>query len=67
VGISEEYFPQIFKPSSQEHNIKTKNVDGAGLDLSFVKRYAELNNAQIKIKIKKGKGSSLTLFLDKKH
>ncbi len=64
VGISEEYLPKIFKPFSQEQNSKIKNLDGAGLGLSLVKKYAELNNAQIKIKSKKGKGSRFMLYLD---
>lgn len=58
IGISEEYMPELFKAFSQEDTGYTRKFEGNGLGLALVKKYAELNDADIIVKSKKGKGSS---------
>lgn len=57
VGISEEYMPHLFEPFSQEETGYTRRYDGNGLGLALVKKYCDLNNAEIKVDSKKGLGS----------
>lgn len=61
IGISEEYMGKLFTPFSQEEQGYTRKYDGNGLGLALVKKYCELNNAQIDVKSKKGVGSVLSV------
>ncbi|MGE5681051.1 MAG: ATP-binding protein, partial [Bacillota bacterium] len=61
IGISKDYIPHIFSPFSQEETGYTRRFEGNGLGLALVKKYAELNNALIKVKSEKGKGSIFTV------
>lgn len=61
VGISEEYLPKIFDEFSQEVMGYTREFEGNGLGLALVKRYCELNNAEILVKSKKGEGTKFTV------
>jgi PAS domain S-box-containing protein len=61
IGISNEYLPDLFNLFSQEEGGYTRRFEGNGLGLALVKRYSELNNASIKVKSKKGEGSSFTV------
>ncbi len=62
VGMSETYLKDIFKPFSQEETGYSRRYEGTGLGLSLVKNYCELNNAEIRVESKKGKGSQFTIF-----
>lgn len=65
VGIDAAYVPHAFEVFSQENNGPTRNFEGVGLGLALVKRYLELNGAQISVASEKGKGSTFTIrFLD---
>lgn len=65
IGIDEEYLPIIFEPFTQEEQGYTRNFEGNGLGLALVKKYCEMNNAEIKIKSIKGKGSVFTVVFPK--
>ncbi len=58
IGISEEYLNKIFTPFSQEEMGYTRRFEGNGLGLALVKRYCEVNNAQITVCSKKGEGTT---------
>ena len=59
IGISEEYLGQLFTPFSQEDNGYSRRFEGNGLGLSLVKKYCELNDADIKTESKKGFGTKV--------
>ena len=61
IGISEDYLPYLFEAFSQEEMGYTRKYDGNGIGLSLVKNYCELNNAKIKVKSKKNKGTSFII------
>ncbi|MBI1936517.1 MAG: PAS domain S-box protein [Ignavibacteriales bacterium] len=61
IGISEEYLPKIFNVFSQEEQGYTRPYEGNGLGLALVKKYVELNNAEIVVESKKGAGSKFTV------
>ncbi len=67
LGISEEYLPKLFEEFSQEDTGYTRKYDGNGLGLALVKKYCELNNAEIKVTSKKGEGSTFTVIFNKNH
>ncbi|MCB9248374.1 MAG: PAS domain S-box protein [Ignavibacteriales bacterium] len=61
IGISEKFLENIFTPFSQETQGYTRRFDGNGLGLALVKKYCELNDANISIKSTKGTGSTFTV------
>lgn len=61
IGISEEYSKNLFAPFSQEEQGYTRRYDGTGLGLALVKKYCELNNADIKVKSEKDRGSTFSV------
>lgn len=65
IGISEEFLPTLFDPFVQEEMGYTRTFEGNGLGLALVKRYVELNNAEISVESKKGHGSTFTVKLKK--
>ena len=62
IGISEDFFPELFSPFTQEDQGYTRLYEGNGLGLSLVKKYCELNNAEIKVESEKGKGSKFIVI-----
>jgi len=58
IGISEEYLPKIFDSFTQEEQGYTRHYDGNGLGLALVKKYCQINNAEIFVESEKGKGST---------
>ena len=58
IGIAEEYLPMLFTPFSREEQGYTRNFEGNGLALALVKKYCELNGAEIKVSSIKGKGTT---------
>jgi len=62
IGISEDYLKRIYKPYSQESEGFTKNFQGIGLGMALTKRYADLNNVEIKLKSRAGDGTTFTLI-----
>jgi PAS domain S-box-containing protein len=65
VGISEEFMPSIFDLFTQEEHGYTRNYDGNGLGLAFVKKMSELNNIKVSVESKKGVGSTFTMVFPK--
>ena len=64
IGISEDYLPDIFKAFSQEESGYTRKFDGNGLGLALVKKYCEINNADIKIQSNKNLGTKVRITFD---
>lgn len=62
IGISSEYLPFLFDAFTQEDSGYTRKFEGNGLGLSLVKKYISLNNAEIKVESRKGKGTTFTVF-----
>lgn len=58
IGISEEFLNILFEPFSQEEQGYTRKFEGNGLGLALVKKYCEINNAEINVKSKKGVGTA---------
>lgn len=58
VGMSDDYLTQLFDPFSQEETGYTRKFEGTGLGLTLVRKYCELNNAEISVTSKKNKGST---------
>lgn len=65
IGISEEYLAKIFTPFLQEEGGYTRKFDGNGLGLALVRRYCELNNAELRVRSRKGEGTTFTVVLQK--
>ena len=61
IGISDEYLPKIFSPLTQEEVGYSRAFDGSGLGLALVKKYVELNDLEIEVSSKKGKGTKFTI------
>ncbi len=61
VGMSEEFQKSLFEPFSQEETGYTRKFEGTGLGLALVKKYCELNNADISLTSEKGKGTTFTI------
>ena len=57
IGISKDYITEIFEPFSQEDQGYTRRFEGNGLGLTLVKKYCEINNADVFVQSEKGKGS----------
>ncbi len=62
IGISNEFLPKMFQLFSQEENGYSRSYDGNGLGLALVKKYCELNNAEILVESKKEEGSIFTII-----
>ena len=63
-GISDEYMSSLFQPFSQEQQGYTRKYEGNGLGLSLANKFCRLNNAEIKVKSQKGKGSEFTVIFN---
>lgn len=61
IGMSEEFLSNLFKLFVQEEQGYTRRFEGNGLGLALVKKYCDLNQADIQVKSKKGEGSVFTV------
>ncbi|GJQ64664.1 MAG: hypothetical protein SCALA702_37170 [Melioribacteraceae bacterium] len=61
IGINPEYISKIYEPFSQEQTGYTREFDGNGLGLTLVRKYCEINDADIKFSSLKGKGTSVRI------
>ncbi len=57
IGISKEFIPIIFTPFTQESTGYSRRFEGNGLGLALTKKYAEINNAEVKVDSEVGKGT----------
>ena len=65
IGISKEYIPYLFDAFSQEEAGYSRRFEGTGLGLALVKKYAEINDAEIKVESNKGEGTKFSVFFKK--
>ena len=61
IGMSEDFLTKLFQPFTQEEQGYTRKFEGSGLGLALVKKYCEMNNAEIYVESQKGKGSTFTV------
>ena len=61
LGIAQDYIPKLFEEFSQEDRGYTRKYEGNGLGLALVKKYCELNKAEIIVESEKGIGSKFTV------
>jgi signal transduction histidine kinase len=66
IGISKDYIANLFSPFSQEDVGHKREFEGNGLGLALVKKYVEMNNADILVESEKDKGSTFTVIFNKK-
>jgi PAS domain S-box-containing protein len=57
IGISKEFIDTIFEPFMQEERGYSRKFEGSGLGLTLVKKYCDINSAEIKVVSEKGAGS----------
>lgn len=65
IGMSEEYLENLFTPFSQEDIGHKRQYEGNGLGLALVKKYVELNHADISVESKKNNGSTFKVVFNK--
>ena len=65
IGMSEEYLQKMFMPFSQEDSGYKREFEGNGLGLALVKKYIELNHAEINVESEKNIGSVFSVIFDK--
>lgn len=63
IGIQEEKLKTIFERFTQAEESTTRKFGGTGLGLNIVKQLIELQNAQIQVKSKEGRGSEFFFTL----
>ena len=61
MGIAKEFIPQLFSPFSQEETGYSRRFEGTGLGLALVKNYVEINNGEISVTSRKGRGTTFTV------
>lgn len=57
VGISPEYYGEMFESFSQPKSITTRKQGGTGLGLAIVKRLVEIYDSEVRFESELGKGS----------
>ena len=67
IGISKEFIPHLFSAFSQEETGYTRRFDGTGLGLALVKKYVEINRAEIKVESKKGEGTKFSIIFNTRN
>jgi len=65
IGISKEYLAYLFNSDYKFKSKKEKDFKSNGLGLILARKYAEMNNVELNISSKKGKGSVVTLHFIK--
>lgn len=65
IGMSEKYLNKIFSPFSQEDTGQKRKYEGNGLGLALVKKYVEINRAEIKVASEKNKGTVFSVIFSK--
>ncbi len=64
VGVTPENLPHIFNSFTQESSTTTRRFGGTGLGLTITKRLLELQNSEISVESKPGKGSEFYFTLE---
>jgi len=63
IGISEHHQKKIFEPFYRVNDPLSKDAEGTGLGLAYVKHIAEAHGGKVTVQSKAGHGSKFTLFL----
>jgi signal transduction histidine kinase len=63
IGIPEDRLDDIFNEFVQVDSSLSRNYEGSGIGLTFVKKIAELHGGNVKVKSRAGKGSTFTIEL----
>ena len=61
IGMSREFIEKLFEPFTQEEHGYSRKYEGNGLGLALVKKYCELNHADIKVESEKEIGSKFLI------
>lgn len=61
IGMSDEFSKHLFEPYTQEATGYGRIYEGVGVGLSLVKKFLELNNAQISVKSRRNEGTTFTI------
>jgi len=64
IGMSQDYLHKMFTPFSQEDVGHKREFEGNGLGLALVKKYLELNRAEITVESEKNIGSVFSVIFD---
>lgn len=64
IGISKDFFPNLFNSFTQEYQGYTRKFEGNGLGLALAKKYCEINNADIIVDSQKGIGSEFKIVFN---
>jgi PAS domain S-box-containing protein len=65
IGMTKEYMESLFSPFSQEDVGQKREYEGNGLGLALVKKYVEINNAEIRVQSEKNVGSVFSVTFKK--
>jgi DNA-binding response OmpR family regulator len=65
IGISKKHLTKIFNRFYQAHEVNNVNGTGFGLGLTISNEIIKLHQGEIKVKSKKGTGSTFTIILKK--
>lgn len=65
IGMTQEYIERLFLPFSQEDVGQKREYEGNGLGLALVKKYVEINNAEINVNSEKNVGSEFSVTFKK--
>jgi signal transduction histidine kinase len=61
IGMSEDYIKNIFVPFTQETMGYSRPFEGSGLGMTLIKRFSELNDAEVDIQSAKNNGTKLKI------
>jgi signal transduction histidine kinase len=64
IGMSEDYIKNLFVPFTQETMGYSRPYEGSGLGMALIKKFVDLNNAEINIQSTKNKGTSLQIIFN---
>ncbi len=64
IGMSKKFQEHLFEPFSQEEQGYTRSFEGNGLGLALVKKYCEINDAEIQVSSKKNNGTTFTVIFE---
>jgi two-component system phosphate regulon sensor histidine kinase PhoR len=63
IGISEQHQKKIFEPFYRVNDPQSKDAEGTGLGLAYVKHIVEAHGGKVTVQSKVGHGSKFTLLL----
>jgi signal transduction histidine kinase len=61
IGMSEDYIKNIFVPFTQETMGYSRPFEGSGLGMTLIKRFSDLNDAEVDIQSAKNNGTKLKI------